>query len=119
MASTSGEFDLIQQSIESTTTQKAIQATWITDGEECTLWPLVVGFNGDGEEKVLCYKFDPDDTNARNFRCYFISHLTDVVRVNWPTTPAPPPIQEPKGLRFKHVVKQNCVEEVEAYRPFP
>lgn len=115
---TSAEFDLILKAIDSSATQKAIQATWTTDGKVCTLWPLVVGFNDNGDEKVLCYKFDPNDTNARNFRCYYISHLTGVAPVAWPTTPAPPPIQEPKGLRFRQVVRQNCVKEVEAYRRF-
>jgi hypothetical protein len=118
MAATSAEFDLIQQAIESMTTQKAIQATWITDGNQCVLWPLVVGFNDDGAEKVLCYKFDSANTNARNFRCYFISQLTGVARADWPITPSPPPIQEPKGLRFRQVVRQNCVKDVEAYRRF-
>jgi hypothetical protein len=120
---TSAEFDLIQLAIESTTTLKAIQATWLTDGKQYTLWPLVLGFSqaggsGPDPEKVLCYKFDPTNTNARRFRCYKVADLTSVVRVDWPTTPSPPPIQEPRGLRFKQVVSQNCVTEVECFRRF-
>jgi hypothetical protein len=117
MPGTSDEFDTIQQAIESTTTLKAIQAKRVTTDKQCTLWPLVLGFSeasgsGPDPEKLLCYKYDPDDPAAKRFRCYFVSDLTDVVRVNWPTTP------EPKGLRFKQVVRQNCVEDVEVYRRF-
>jgi hypothetical protein len=94
---------------------QAIEGTY--KGTVRKLWPIVLGFDAQGNEAVLCYQYkigtaDPADPDPlKNLRCFKIALFTGTVtRINFPGTGNGPEFTP------KQVQKQSCVEDVRHYR---
>ena len=81
------------------------------------LWPIVLGFDEQGNEAVLCYQFKVDNADPpepdplKNLRCFKIATFAGTVtRINFPGSGNGPEFTP------KKVQKQCCVEDVRHYR---
>jgi hypothetical protein len=111
---------------------KAISVNYNQDPASVTrlLWPHVLGMSrnpkagGPDVEMVLCYQYDDGQSPTQvviphvsraNYRCFPVASFTTIAVITFSST-APPPGWHPELFKYKHVRKQNCVDDPDVFR---